>query len=60
MQQRPASTFAKISESACAAIVSLIHHRRARHAIDTFATLRRRPESSVVDSESQILATKKF
>jgi hypothetical protein len=60
VQERPASPFVNIAGSDCAAAVSAIRAFDDRRAIDLIATHRCRPKARCVDSESQILAIKKF
>jgi hypothetical protein len=60
VQQGPASTFVNIAGSACAAVVSEIRIIDDRDAIDVVATHRCRAKAARADSESQILAIKKF
>jgi transposase len=60
VQQRPASTFVNIAGNTCATDVFAIHACDDRCAIGVIATRRDRPKAAGVDSESQILAIKKF
>jgi hypothetical protein len=60
VQQRPTSVFVNIEENACAIDVFAIHARDGRCTIDVIATHRDRPKAVCVDSESQLLAIKKF
>jgi hypothetical protein len=58
--QRPTSALVNSAGRACAAALSLIHVTDDRCAIDVTATQQRRQKAVCADSESQILATKKF
>jgi len=58
--QRPTSTLVNSAGSACAAVLSWIHATDARCANDVTATQQCRQKAVCTDSESQILATKKF
>jgi hypothetical protein len=60
VQQRPASTFVNIEGNTIATDVFAIHACDDRYAIDVVATHRDRPKAACTDSESQILAIKKF
>jgi hypothetical protein len=60
VQQRPTSAFVNIEGNACAADVFMIHAWDDRRAISVIATHRDRPKAACADSESQILAIKKF
>jgi hypothetical protein len=60
MQQRSTSAFVNIAGNACAAAISAIRFIDTRDAIDIGATHRRRRKGSSADSESGILAIKKF
>jgi hypothetical protein len=60
VQQRPTSAFVNIEGNACAADVFAIRACDDRCAIDVIATHRERPNAVGADSESQILAIKKF
>jgi hypothetical protein len=58
--RKPASANVKITRSGCAAGVSVIHAFNAQHTLDAAAQHRSRPKARCVDSESSILAIKKF
>jgi len=60
VQQRPASAFVNIEGNACATDVFAIHDRDDQCAIDVIATHQDRSKAAFADSESQILAMKKF
>jgi hypothetical protein len=60
VQQRPTSAFVNIAGNACAAIVFVICAGRAQRTIDVIATHRDSAKGACADSESRILATKKF
>jgi hypothetical protein len=60
VQQGPASPFVNIAGSDCAAAISAILIINDRRAIDVIAAHRRRAKRGCMDSESQILAIKKF
>jgi hypothetical protein len=60
VQQGPTSSFVNLAGNACTAAISAIHIIDDRHAINVIATHRRRPKAARADSESQILAIKKF
>jgi hypothetical protein len=60
VQQGSTSPFVNIAGSACVAAVSAIHIIDDRYAIDVVATHQGRAKAARADSESQILAIKKF
>jgi len=60
VQQRPTSAFVNIEGNASAVDVFAIHACDDRRAIDVISTHRDRPKPVYADSESQILAIKKF
>jgi hypothetical protein len=60
VQQGLASPFVNIAGSACVAVVSAIRVIDDGHAIGVVATRRCRAKAVRADSESQILAIKKF
>jgi hypothetical protein len=60
VRENPTSANVKIAESACAADVSFIRLQRAQHLAHVVATHRVRPKALCADSESRILAMKKF
>jgi hypothetical protein len=60
VQQVPASTFVNIAGSACVAAISAIRIINDLRAIIVVATHRGRAKAARADSESQILAIKKF
>jgi hypothetical protein len=60
VQQRPTSAYVNIAGNACAADVFTIHALDDRCAIEVIATHRGRSKVAGADSESQILAIKKF
>jgi hypothetical protein len=60
VRENPASANVKIAENVCAADVSLIPLQRAQHRVHIIATHRVQPKARCADSESRILAMKKF
>jgi hypothetical protein len=60
VQQRSASAFVNIEGNTIATDVFAIHACDGRCTIDVIATHRDHPKAACADSESQILAIKKF
>jgi hypothetical protein len=58
--RKPASANVKITRSDCAAGVSVIHAFNAQHTLDAATQHRSRAKARCADSESSILAIKKF
>jgi hypothetical protein len=60
VRENPTPANVKIAENACAADISWIRMLRAQHLACIVATHRAQPKALCADSESRILAMKKF